>query len=220
MVNANFPQFSTTKTGSKIGTLGNYNLPDFILSLVAKECHSGLAERGILNKKLRSMNDEAIELLYKIFVNCKEDESKNFALYRFYAYASSRYYKCETILNDTIQGKSGKNYKIPVAIQSNGMYISVAFTKNSGKAVNKREIMKFYNIVNDIKLGQVGTQLYEAILCSSVGFMGNALTELENLKNSQNDNPETKINFKIASFENLIYSIVKTKTSNNVFLGN
>jgi len=220
LVNTNFPQFSTTQLGSKISSLGNYNLPDFILSLVAKDCNSELAERGKLDKKLHSMNEDAIELLYQIFVNCKEDESKNYALYRFYAYASSIYHKCETTVNETIQGKSGKNYKIPIAIKSGGMYISVAFNKNSGKAVSKREIMKFYNIVDDLKLGPHGTQLMDAIFCSSVGFMGNALVELENLKNSRDDNPETKITFKIANFENLIYSIIKTKTAENIILRN
>jgi len=218
--NGNFPEFCKAEVGSKISSLKNYNLPDFILSLVAKECDSELAEKGKLDKKLHSMNEKAVELLYKIFVNGVNDDFGDFALYRFYAYASSMYHKCETVIYEKMTGKSGKNYSVPVAIKFNGMYISVAFSKNSDKAVTKRDITKFYNTVDDLKLGPYGAQLTDAIYCSSVGFVGSALEELEHLKNSRDDNPETKIHFKISNFENGIYSLIKPKIIENTFLRN
>lgn len=187
----------------------NYNLPDFILKLVAKECESDLAEKGKLDKKLKSMNAKAIELLYNIFVNCDENESGVYNKYRFYVYVSSMYHKCEILLDEVISGKSGKTYRIPVAIKDNGMYIGVAFNKDTGAQVTKQEIKKFHNIVHDLKRGDLGTQLTDATYCSSVGFSDNAILDLENYNLEESEHFDTKIKFRIASFENRIYSLIK-----------
>ena len=208
MVNSNFPEFCTPQVGHHVESLKNYALPDFILSLVAKECNSDLAERGRIDKKLHSMNEESIELLYRIFVKCDKNESGQYAQYRFYAYVASMYYKCEVLINEMLPGNSGNNYKVPVTVKSNGMYISVAVNKDTGNQVNKRDTMKFYNMVDDIKNGEQGTMLTDAIYASSVGFKGESLVELERLSAVRiNDEPENKLNFKTAYFENDIYSI-------------
>ena len=207
MTNSNFPEFCTPQVGHHVESLKNYALPDFILALVAKECKSDLAERGRIDKKLNSMNEESIELLYKIFVKCDKNESGQYALYRFYAYVASMYYKCEVLINETIPGKSGKNYKVPVAVKNNGMYISVAVNKDTGKQVNKRDTTKFYNMVDDIKNGEQGTMLTDAIYASSVGFKGEALVELDRLSAARINDPENKLDFKTAYFENNIYSV-------------
>jgi hypothetical protein len=206
VVNSNFPEFCTPQVGPHVESLKNYALPDFILALVAKECKSDLAERGRIDKKLHSMNEKSIELLYKIFVKCDKNESGQYALYRFYAYVASMYYKSEVLINEIMPGKSGKNYKIPVAVKSNGMYISVAVNKDTGKQVNKRDTTKFYNMVDDIKNGEQGTMLTDAIYASSVGFKGEALVELERLSSARINDPENKLDFKTAYFENNIYS--------------
>ena len=205
MVNSNFPEFCTPQVGHHVESLKNYALPDFILALVAKECNSDLAERGRIDKKLQSMNEESIDLLYKIFVKCDKNESGQYALYRFYAYVASMYYKCEVLINEVLPGKSGNNYKVPVAVKSNGMYVSVAVNKDTGKQVNKRDTTKFYNMVYDIKNGEQGTMLYDAIYVSSVGFNGDALVELERLRATRVEDSEDKLNFKTANFENNIY---------------
>lgn len=209
MVNKGFPKFGMSQAGAYIAALKNYNLPDFILELIAKECNSNLLERGRIDDRLQSMNDEALELLHKIFVDCKEDEEGKFAQYRFYAYISSMYHKCEILVNETIPGSSGKNHKLPVAVKNNGMYIAVANNKATGRPVNKRDAIKFYNIVDDLKKGDHGTQLTDAIYGSSVGFKGDALVELEKSRKERGDDPENKLNFKTANFENNIYSVTK-----------
>ena len=206
MVNSNFPEFCTPQVGHHVKSLKNYALPDFILALVAKECKSDLAERGRIDKKLHSMNDESIDLLYRIFVKCDKNESGQYALYRFYAYVASMYYKGEVLINETIPGRSGKNYKVPVAVKNNGMYISVAVNKDTGKQVNRRDTTKFYNMVDDIKNGEQGTMITDAVYASSVGFNTNALDELERLRATRVNDLENKINFKTANFENNIYS--------------
>lgn len=202
-----FPEFPVESNGH-VNSLKNYAIPDFILKLVAKECSSDLAEKGKIEKKLKSMNNNAIELLYKIFVACNESESGKFALYRFYAYVASMYYKCEVLVNEEIPGKSQKNYKIPITIKNNGMFISVAFNKDTGRPATKKDIMKFYNMVDDIKQGEQGTMLTDAIFASSVGFKGDALVELVKLSNTKGEWDENKLNFKIATYEDRIYSLV------------
>lgn len=209
MTNKGFPKFGMSQAGSFVAALKNYNLPDFILELVAKECKSDLNERGRIDDRLQSMNVQALNALHSIFVDCEEDEAGKFAQYRFYAYVSSMYHKCEVLINETIPGISGKNYKIPVAVKSNGMYIAVAFNKATGKPITQKETTKFYSIVDDIKKGDHGAQLTDAIYSSSVGFKGDALVQLEELSKSRKKDAENKLNFKTANFENNIYSVIK-----------
>ena len=209
MVNKGFPKFGMSQAGIYVAALKNYNLPDFILELVAKESNSDLLERGRIDDRLQSMNDEALDILHQVFVDCYEDEAGKFAQYRFFAYVSSMYHKCEVLINEIIPGASGKNHRVLVAVKSNGMYIAVASNKAIGNAVSKKETIKFYSIVDDIKKGDHGTQLSDAIYGSSVGFKGEALVELEKLSKSRKKDAENKLDFKTASFENNIYSVSK-----------
>ena len=119
------------------------------------------------------------------------------------------YHKCEVLINDTIPGKSNKNHKIPIAVKNNGMYVAVGFNKSKGHAVSKKDVVKFYDIVTDLKNGEHGTQLIDAIFGSSSGFKGEAIVELENLSKTVESDDENKLNFKTANFENRIYSVTK-----------
>ena len=209
MVNKGFPKFGMSQAGSFVAALKNYNLPDFILVLIAKECKSELLERGRIDDRLQSMNDDALHLLHKVFVDCEEDSAGKYAQYRFFAYVSSMYHKCEVLVNETIPGASGKNHKILVAVKNNGMYISVAHNKAKGNPVNKKETDRFYEMVDDIKKGDHGTMLTDAVYGSSVGFRTDALVELKDLSKSRDNDPENKLDFKTANFENNIYSVTK-----------
>ena len=209
MVNKGFPKFGMSQAGAYVTALKNYNLPDFILKLVAKDTNSELLERGRIDDRLQSMNDHALELLNKIFVDCEEDEKGKYAQYRFFAYVSSMYHKCEVLINESIPGKTGKEHKIPIAIKSNGMYMAIAFNKATGNSINKKDVGRFYQISDDVKSGEHGTQLIDAIYGSSVGFKVDALVELENLSKSRKDDAENKLEFKTANFENRIYTVVK-----------
>jgi hypothetical protein len=198
-----------SQAGSFVAALKNYNLPDFILVLIAKECKSELLERGRIDDRLQSMNDDALHLLHKVFVDCEEDDAGKYAQYRFFAYVSSMYHKCEVLVNETIPGASGKNHKILVAVKNNGMYISVAHNKATGNPVNKKETNRFYDMVDDIKKGDHGTMLTDAVYGSSVGFRTDALVALKDLSKSRDNDPENKLDFKTANFENNIYSVTK-----------
>ena len=151
MVKKGFPSFGMSQAGAFVTALKNYNLPDFILKLVAKDTNSNLLERGRISDRLQSMNDEALELLNAIFVQCQDDKKGKYAQYRFFAYVSSMYHKCEILVNEVIPGKSGKDHKIPVAVKSNGMYIAIAFNKATGNPVNKKYLTEFYQTADDVK---------------------------------------------------------------------
>ena len=209
MVKKGFPSFGITQSGAFVAALKNYNLPDFILTLVAKDCDSDLLERGRIDDRLSSMNDQSLELLHKVFVECEEDVNGKYAQYRFFAYVSSMYHKCEILIAETIPGKSGKNHNMPIAVKNNGMYVAVGFNKSKGHPVSKKDIIKFYDIVTDVKDGEHGTQLIDAIFGSSSGFKGEAMVELERLSKTNETSDENRLNFKTANFENRIYSVTK-----------
>ena len=198
-----------SQAGAFVAALKNYNLPDFILVLIAKECKSELLERGRIDDRLQSMNDDALKLLHKVFVGCEEDSAGKYAQYRFFAYVSSMYHKCEVLVNETIPGATGKNHKILVAVKNNGMYIAVAHNKATGNPVNKKETNRFYEMVDDIKKGDHGTMLTDAVYGSSVGFRTDALLDLTELSKAREQDPENKLDFKTANFENNIYSVTK-----------
>jgi len=204
-----FPHFGISQSGAFIADLKNYNLPDFILTLVAKECDSDLLERGRIDDRLTSMNDASLELLHRVFVDCDEDKAGKYGQFRFYSYVSSMYHKSEILINDTIPGKTGKNHKIPIAVKMNGMYIAIGFNKARGGSVTKKDVNKFFLIATDVKNGEHGTQLIDAVLGSSVGFKGEAIVELENLSKMEQKDLGNKLNFKTANFENRIYSVTK-----------
>ncbi len=209
MVKKGFPSFGISQSGAFIAALKNYNLPDFILALVAKECDSELLERGRIDDRLSSMNDKSLDLLHRVFVDCDEDSEGKFGQLRFFSYVSSMYHKSEILINETIPGKSGKNHKIPIAVKINGMYVAIGFNKARGGSVTKKDVNKFYLLANDVKNGEHGTQLVDAIYGSSVGFKGEAIVELEKLSKAGKKDPEHKLNFKTANFENRIYSVTK-----------
>ena len=209
MVNKGFPKFGMSQAGSFVAALKNYNLPDLNPLIIAKECKSELLERGRIDDRLQSMNDDALHLLHKVFVGCEEDDAGKFAQYRFFAYVSSMYHKCEVLVNETIPGITGKNHKILVAVKNNGMYIAVAHNKATGNPVNIKEINRFYEMVDDIKKGDHGTMLTDAVYGSSVGFRTDALVNLTELSKAREQDPENKLDFKTANFENNIYSVTK-----------
>ena len=68
MVNKGFPSFGMSQAGSYVAALKNYNLPDFVLALVAADCNSDLLKRGRIDDRLQSMTDKALGVLHKVFV--------------------------------------------------------------------------------------------------------------------------------------------------------
>ena len=207
MVNQGFPQFSRMQDNTHVEILKNYTIPDFVLKMIAKTCDSKFAEKGRYHAKLESMNDKAIELLYDIFIQYKNDDAGKFTQYRFYTYVSSLYPKCDILINESIQGEH-KKHKVAIAVKSSGSLVALGENKTIGNPINKKDITKFFDVINDIKNGEYGTTLSDAIHCSSVGFRTDALIELESLKKSICIDAENTIHFKTVNFEDKMYNIV------------
>jgi hypothetical protein len=207
LVNQGFPHFSRMQDNTHVEILKNYTIPDFVLKIIAKTCDSGFAEKGRYNAKLESMNDESIEMLYDIFIQYKNDDAGKFTQYRFYTYVSSLYPKCEFLVNESIQGVE-KKHKVVVAVKNSGSLVAIAENKSTGNSINKKDITKFFDVINDVKNGEYGTTLSDAIYCSSVGFRPDALIELESLKESICVDPENIIHFKTVNFDENMYSTV------------
>ena len=207
MVNQGFPQFSRMQDNAHVEILKNYTIPDFILKMIAKTCDSEFAEKGRYHVKLESMNVKSIELLYDIFIQYKNDDAGKFTQYRFYTYVSSLYPKCDILINESIQGEH-KKHKVAISIKSSGSLVAIGENKTIGNSINKKDITKFFDVINDVKNGEYGTTLSDAIHCSSVGFRTDALIELESLKKSRCIDPENTIHFKTVNFEDEMYSIV------------
>ena len=207
MVNQGFPQFSRMQDNAHVEILKNYTIPDFVLKIIAKTYDSGFAEKGRYHAKLESMNDTSIKLLHDIFVKYKNDNAGKFTQYRFYTYVSSMYPKCEILINESIQGLQ-KKHKVAVAVKSGGSLVAIAENKPTGNSINKKDIVKFFDVITDAKDGEYGTTLSDAIYCSSVGFRPDALVELESLKESRGVDLENIIHFKTVNFEDNMYSTV------------
>jgi len=207
LVNQGFPQFSRMQDNAHVEILKNYTIPDFVLKIIAKTYDSGFAEKGRYHAKLESMNDTSIKLLHDIFVKYKNDNAGKFTQYRFYTYVSSMYPKCEILINESIQGLQ-KKHKVAVAVKSGGSLVAIAENKPTGNSINKKDIVKFFDVITDAKGGEYGTTLSDAIYCSSVGFRPDALVELESLKESRCIDSENIIHFKTVNFEDNMYSTV------------
>jgi len=207
LVNQGFPRFSRMQDNAHIEILKNYTIPDFVLKIIAKTCDSGFAEKGRYHAKLESMNDKSIEMLYDIFIQYKNDNAGKFIQYRFYTYISSLYPKHEILINELIQGVE-KNHKVEVTVNNNGSLVAIAENKPTGNAINKKDITKFFDVINDVKNGEYGTTLSDAIYCSSVGFRPDALVKLESLKESRGVDPENIVHFKTVNFDENMYSTV------------
>ena len=204
MVNKGFPQFSRMQDTAYIEILKNYNLPDFILEIIAKQCNSPLTPKGRLYLKLQSMNDKSLELLYKIFVKCENDNAGKFAEYRFFTYLSSLYPKCDVLINETISGVKN-NYTIPIIIKENQMYLALGITKSRYR---KKDITNFFEMISDIKKSEYGTFLSDVIFCSSTKFGSDAIATMQSL-NEPMKSDENKVHFKMIYFENDMYVIQK-----------
>lgn len=175
--------------------------------MVAVDCDSDLLERGRVGARLQSMNERALKTLCRIFIDCEDDDAGRFARYRFYAFMSSAFHKCEILADESVPGRSGKSRVFPVAVKREGVYAAVAYNKTVGSPVSAREARRFYDAVDNVKRGEHGTMLSEAIYGSSVGVKKEAVGELRTLSSARPGGEENRIDFRVADFEDGIYSV-------------
>ena len=152
-----------------VSRLANYNLPSFVLEKVASKCNSELVRKGKITTILGSMNESALALLHKIFVQCEEDEEGEFSDYRFGVFISSRVHSRITF-DQTITGESGHVYKVKVAVFGDQGLLAVGENKAKGEKISAEELLQFNEMVKDISKSSDGQNMLYAFYGSSVGY--------------------------------------------------
>lgn len=148
--------------------LSNYNLPHFILEKIASRCDSELVKKGKIGVILNSMNESALQLLYRIFVQCEDDEKGEFSDYRFAVFISSRV-RSKIMFDHDITGNSGTVYTVKLAVYGEQGLIAIGENKPAGK-VSVDELKKFNEMIKDISKSKDGQNLLYAFYCSSSGY--------------------------------------------------
>lgn len=152
-----------------ISQLANYNIPNYILEKIAVKCNSELIKKGKLEKILSSMNEPALALLHRIFINCEDGEEGEFSDYRFEVFVSSKVSSMLTF-NQTVTGSSGVAHRIKVAAFGIHGLIAVGENKSKGPKVSVEELLQFNEMVKDISRSKDGQGLAYAFYGSSVGY--------------------------------------------------
>jgi hypothetical protein len=115
------------------------------------------------------MNETALALLHKIFVQCEEDEEGEFSDYRFGVFISSRVHSRITF-DQTLTGGSGDAYKVKVAVFGDQGLLAVGENKSKGEKVSAEELLRFNEMVKDISKSNDGQNMLYAFYGSSVGY--------------------------------------------------
>ncbi|MEM2760239.1 MAG: hypothetical protein QXU32_07970 [Nitrososphaerales archaeon] len=152
-----------------VAQLANYNLPHFVLERIASRCGSGLVKKGKITTILDSMNEPALQLLHRVFVKCEDDEKGEFADYRFAVFIASKF-SSKISFDQSIAGKSGKFYKVKVAVYGDQGLIAVGENKSTGGRVSIDELRHFNAMVNDLSKSAECQNLLYAFYCSAVGY--------------------------------------------------
>jgi hypothetical protein len=152
-----------------VSQLANYNMPHFVLEMVAAKCNSELVKKGKITTILSSMNESALTLLHKIFVQCEDDDTGEFSDFRFGVFVSSKVH-AKLMFDQTINGKSGVAYKVKVAVFGDQGLIAVGENKPTGEKVSSEELLRFSEMVKDISKSNDGQNLLYGFYGSSVGY--------------------------------------------------
>jgi hypothetical protein len=152
-----------------VSHLSSYNIPLFILERVAGKCNSELVRKGKIVTILNSMNEPALELLHKIFVECEDDEEGEFSDYRFGVFVSSRVHS-RLMFDQTLKGGSGASYSVKVAVYGDQGLLAIGENKSRGEKVSADELAHFNKMVKDLSRSKDGQNLQYAFYGSSVGY--------------------------------------------------
>ncbi|MGH9876700.1 MAG: hypothetical protein ACRD3Z_05225 [Nitrososphaerales archaeon] len=152
-----------------VAQLANYNMPHFVLEMVAAKCNSELVKKGKIITILSSMNESALSLLHKIFVQCEDDDTGEFSDFRFGVFVSSKVH-AKLMFDQTVTGKSGVAYKVKVAVFGDQGLIALGENKSRGDKVSLDELQHFAEMIRDVSKSNDGQNLLYGFYGSSVGY--------------------------------------------------
>lgn len=191
--------------------LTNYNIPLQILQMVAKQCECTIETRSTreelalkpkLSLLLARLNDRAIILLQKIFLDCHESLSS----FRFTVFLSSRYSPRmhKFVIDGKISGKSNSEYTFDVCIYSRrtGDLIAVGMQNKNTKqqASDSKSLSIFLAIIDDVSSAH--PQLQGAYYSSSYGYQPLSLARKNALRK---ENAGRKVEIKFFEYRDKMY---------------
>lgn len=194
--------------------LSSYNVPVQILQMVADRCECSLDTRvdgRDLPKKpklltlLARLNDEAIIMLEKIFLECHD----TFSGFRFAVFLSSMYSPMmhKFVMDARVPIKPGLEYSFDVGIYSRNTdkLVAVGMQNNEAeRAADNKSLHKFLVAVKDLRL--IG--IHGAYYSSSYGYADGNLWRLARKATGRDEN-STEIRF--FEYRDKIYSEIKSK---------
>jgi hypothetical protein len=209
---SNIENVLTGKQRQDIETrLANYNIPLQILQMVAEQCECTIENRNTreelalkpkLSLLLARLNDRAIILLQRIFLDCHESLSS----FRFTVFLSSRYGPMmhKFVIDGKIRGKSNSEYPFDVCIYNRrtGDLIAVGMrnkdTRQHGS--DSKSLSRFYRIVDDVS--RAHPQLQGAYYSSSYGYQPSSLAGKNAIRK---ENAGEKVEIKFFEYRDKIY---------------
>jgi hypothetical protein len=206
--------------------LANYNIPLQILQMVAQQCECTIENRNTreelaikpkLSLLLTRLNDRAIILLQRIFLDCHESLST----FRFMVFLSSRYSAMmhKFVIDGKVNGKSSSEYPFDVCIYSRRTDDLIAIgmqnknTKQQGS--DFKSLSEFYRIVDDISSAH--PQLQGAYYSSSYGYQTSSLAR----KNAiMKENTDKKVEIKFFEYRDKMYFENKSLSTLQISISN
>jgi hypothetical protein len=191
--------------------LANYNIPLQILQMVAEQCECTIETRSTrkelalkpkLSLLLARLNDRAIILLQKIFLDCHESLSS----FRFTVFLSSRYSPRmhKFVIDGKISGKSNSEYTFDVCIYSRrtGDLIAVGMRNKNIKQQGSdgNSLSKFLAIIDDVSSAH--PQLQGAYYSSSYGYQPLSLARKNAIRK---ENASKKVEIKFFEYRDKMY---------------
>ena len=195
-----------------VSQLANYNMPHFVLEMVAAKCNSELVKKGKITTILSSMNESALSLLHKIFVQCEDDDTGEFSDFRFGVFVSSKVH-AKLMFDQTVTGKSGAAYKVKVAVFGDQGLIALGENKSRGERVSLDELQRFAEMIKDVSKSNDGQNLLYGFYGSSVGYEKGFSKAF--VGSRQTKTPVNKYGYSIPKTITLLE--FKDRNTNNVF---
>lgn len=195
-----------------VSQLANYNMPHFVLEMVAVKCNSELVKKGKITTILSSMNESALSLLHKIFVQCEDDDTGEFSDFRFGVFVSSKVH-AKLMFDQTVTGKSGVAYKVKVAVFGDQGLIALGENKSKGEKVSLDELQHFAEMIKDVSKSNDGQNLLYGFYGSSVGYEKGFSKAF--VGSRQTKTPVNKYGYSIPKTITLLE--FKDRNTNNVF---
>lgn len=199
--------------------LASYNIPLQILQMVAEQCECTIETRSTrkelaLKPKasllLAGLNDRAIILLQRIFLDCHESLSS----FRFTVFLSSRYSPKmhKFVIDGEISGKSKSKYTFDVCIYSRrtGDLLAVGMrnknTKQQGS--DSKSLSMFLAIIGDVS--SIHPKLQGAYYSSSYGYQPLSLARKNAIRKKTADK---KVEIKFFEYKDKMY--IENKSLSN-----